>query len=261
MGHRAYTEIVAHRNPPHGGYRMNSGVVDAIDLGWGLAAMIKGYGGDLLLHAYGTECRPMMIRALERSHRHVLVHVELGKIYQDNWSLLESESADGNTLRSSIKKYIDDSGPETLDRGIELDWRYESPVIYQDGSSPPPWNLKMYQPSARPGSRAPHIFLKDGVTSTYDLFDREWTLIHFASENDGKGVASEIFSVVSEKLNSPLKRVILTGEDHVRQCWEQDMVLVRPDTHVAWRANNTHGGENGGRYPLSCLWKDGISWV
>jgi len=176
---------------------MNSGVVDAIDLGWRLAATIKGDGGPLLLGAYGADRRPVMIRALERSHRHVLEHVALGKLYQDNLSLLDASSKDGDAVRSSIQKYIDDSGPETLDRGIELDLRYNSPIIYPDGSPPKPWHVSRHQPSTRPGSRAPHVFLRDGTTSTYDLFGQGWTLFHFTTEHDQDTSASEIFTAVA----------------------------------------------------------------
>jgi FAD-dependent monooxygenase len=217
---------------------MNSGVVDAIDLGWRLAAVIKGYGGDALLKAYGDERRPMMIRALQRSHRHVLEHVVLGDLCNQVWESLvgntsEAEQQDALAL---VKSYLITSGPETLDRGIELDLRYDhSPFIFPDGTPPVPWDVKSYQPSTRPGSRVPHVFLKDGVTSTYDLFGAEWTLIHFSAEDEDNGVST--LTDAAEEMAFPILHVVLTGEDYVRGIWERDLVLVRPDTHVAWRAN------------------------
>ncbi|PCG97466.1 Monooxygenase, FAD-binding [Penicillium occitanis (nom. inval.)] len=230
----------AHRNPPHGGYGMNSGVVDAVDLGWRLAAVIKGYGGKGLLQAYGDERRPMMIRALQRSYRHVLEHVVLNDIYKENWESLKGISSGGgdNTQAFTlIKNYITHSGPETLDRGIELDLRYDhSPIIYPDGTVPIPWDAKQYQPTTRPGSRAPHVFLKDGITSIYDLFGREWTLVHFTEEH-GNDDGSCLFVDTARGMRFPLTYVKLCGEDHVRQIWERTLVLVRPDTHVAWRAD------------------------
>ncbi|KAL4797822.1 FAD-binding monooxygenase [Aspergillus venezuelensis] len=65
----------AHRCPPHGGCGLNSGIADAVDLAWRLAAVTKGYGGSLLLESYSLEGRPMMMRALIRSHRHLKEHV------------------------------------------------------------------------------------------------------------------------------------------------------------------------------------------
>ncbi|KAJ0417538.1 FAD binding domain-containing protein [Aspergillus carlsbadensis] len=227
----------AHRNPPHGGYGMNSGVVDAIDLGWRLAAVSKGYGGEGLLRAYGEERRPMMIRALQRSHRHVLEHVVLGDIYNQVRESLVGNTAEAEQAHALalVKSYITTSGPETLDRGIELDLRYDhSPFIYPDGTPKVPWVVKSYQPSTRPGSRAPHVFLKDGVTSTYDLFGAEWTLIHFYEEGQDNGVSA--LTDTAEEMAFPLKYVAIAGEEHVRRIWERDLVLLRPDTHVAWRA-------------------------
>ncbi|KAJ5929220.1 hypothetical protein N7454_007068 [Penicillium verhagenii] len=228
----------AHRNPPHGGYGMNSGVIDAVDLGWRLAAVIKGYGGDALLKAYGDERRPMMIRALQRSHRHVLEHVNLGALYNQHWDSLTGSSSEDERKHALevVNNYITTSGPETLDRGIELDLRYDhSPFIYPDGTQPVPWEVKKYAPSTRPGSRAPHLFLKDGSTSIYDYFGVEWTLIHFVGENEAD--SSSTFLDAAEKMGFPLKYVVLRGENHAHKVWERNVVLVRPDTHVAWRAN------------------------
>lgn len=219
---------------------MNSGIVDAVDLGWRLAAVIKGYGGKALLQAYGDERRPMMIRALQRSHRHVLEHIVLDDIYKENWeSLTATLSGGGNNAQAFtlIENYITQSGPETLDRGIELDLRYDySPIIYSDGTIPIPWEPKKYQPTTRPGSRAPHVFLKDGITSIYDLFGREWTLVHF-TEEEGNDDGSCLLVDTARRMGFPLTYVKLCGEDHVRQIWERTLVLVRPDTHVAWRAD------------------------
>ncbi|OJI99385.1 hypothetical protein ASPVEDRAFT_50850 [Aspergillus versicolor CBS 583.65] len=231
----------AHRSPPHGGYGLNSGIVDAIDLGWRLAAVTKGYGGELLLKAYGIERRPMMMRALRRSYRHLREHVGLAELYQKNWAALDSESEEGKEVRHLLKNYLDISGPETLDRGIELDLRYEhSPCIWPDGSPSRDWDVKRYCPSTWPGSRAPHVFLRDGVTSIYDLFGREWTLVHFVADYEEAGEARTLLDV-AKRMGFPMKYVVLRNEEHAREIWERDLVLVRPDTHVAWRGSKSPG--------------------
>lgn len=229
----------AHRSPPHGGYGLNSGIVDATDLGWRLAAVTKGYGGELLLKAYGIERRPMMMRALRRSHRHLMEHVGLAELYQKDWAMLDSESEEGKEVRRSLKNYLDASGPETLDHGIELDLRYEhSPCIWPDGSPSRGWDVKRYCPSTRPGSRAPHVFLRDGVTSIYDLFGPEWTLVQFVADYEEAGKARTLLDV-AERLEFPVKYVVLRNEEHARKIWERNLVLVRPDTHVAWRGSKS----------------------
>ena len=235
----------AHRSPPPGGYGMNTGVLDAFDLSWRLAALYKGYGGELLLRAYNLERRPMMTRALERSLRHLLEHVRLGEMYAKSADVLETDTPAGEEARAQIKQFIDDSGPDTIDLGIELDLRYyeHSPLVYHDGSDEHEWDVQRYIPSTRPGCRAPHVFLKDGETSTYDLFGEgpEWTLIHFINGDNPNQEerASGAFTTVSMDMNFPLKRVFLRNEEHVYRIYEgRDMVLVRPDTHVAWRGQN-----------------------
>lgn len=235
---------------------MNSGVVDAIDLSWLLAAQIKGYGGSLLLSSYNLERRPMMIRALVRSHRHLLEHIKLAQTLGPQPDLLESDSAKGKDLRDKVDDFIQKSEPETRDRGIELDLRhYHSLIVYQDQSVEPPWEVRKYMPSTRPGSRAPHVFLKDQKTSIYDLFGEEFTLIQFVDSasstfdqenqdpnpnnhgrSDGRDVSDILLATASSR-GIPLKRVDIQDEPHAHKIWERDLVLVRPDTHVAWRAN------------------------
>lgn len=222
---------------------MNSGLIDAIDLGWRLAAIVKGYGGELLLRSYSMERRPMMIRALERAWRHLSEHIKVSQMYPEDRNGIDNNTPDMEDTRRRMAQFIEESGPETLDRGIELDLRYHSPNIYQDGTPEMEWTPKRYIPSTRPGSRAPHVFLKDGKTSTYDLFGPELTLIHFidndeASSGDSTGSASDMLLTVATSLGMPLSRVILLNEQHAHRVWERNMVLVRPDTHVAWRGDS-----------------------
>ncbi|KAJ5599225.1 FAD binding domain-containing protein [Penicillium hetheringtonii] len=234
----------AHRMPPHGGYGMNSGVVDAVDLGWRLAAIVKGYGGELLLKSYNMERRPMQIRTLQRAHRHIMEHIKLAQMYPQDHNPIDEDTNEGQELRARIGKFLQESGPETEDRGIEIDLRYHSPTIYPDGTPELEWTPDQYRPSTRPGSRAPHVFLKDGETSIYDLFGREWTLIHFVDddiESLNKESASDGLIAAAARLKIPVSRVIIKDEPHVRRIWERNMVLVRPDTHVAWRADNIWG--------------------
>jgi hypothetical protein len=91
-------------------------------------------------------------------------------------------------------------------------------------------------PSTFPGGRAPHVFLKNGKTSTLDLYGKEWTLVEFTSSPTSPS-AIPTFTKVAAQRNIPLTPVHIEDEDHVRAIWERNMVLVRPDGHVAWRNN------------------------
>ncbi|KAL4931896.1 FAD binding domain-containing protein [Aspergillus undulatus] len=234
----------AHRSPPHGGYGLNSGLVDAVDLSWRLAALSKGYGGEMLLKAYSIERRPMMMRALCRSYRHLMEHVRLAQLYQKDWEILNEISDKGRRAREETGRYIRQSGPDTTDKGIELDLRYEySPCVVPDadGSSEDEvtWDVKRYVPSTKPGHRVPHVYLRDGKTSIYDLLGPEWTLIHFVNTIAGDEAKKKagVLLDVAQRLNFPLKHVTLYDENHARKIWQRDIVLVRPDTHAAWRCN------------------------
>jgi len=138
-----------------------------------------------------------------------------------------------------IDDHLTESGSECTGRGIEMDSRYRSPVIYQDtdGTKEPVWDYYKYVPSTFPGARAPHVFLKDGKTSIIDLYGKEWTLVEFTS-SPASPSAIPVFTAVAAELNIPLTPVHIQDEDHVRTIWERNIVLVRPDGHVAWRNNS-----------------------
>ena len=70
-----------HQYIPTGGYGMNTGIGDAFDLGWKLAAVLKGHGGPALLASYDEERRPIGVRNCEASRRHNGVRVEIGGLY------------------------------------------------------------------------------------------------------------------------------------------------------------------------------------
>ncbi|KAL4903291.1 hypothetical protein BDW74DRAFT_54084 [Aspergillus multicolor] len=245
----------AHLSPPHGGFGLNSGLADAVALAWRLAAVVKGYGGSYLLPSYSVERRPAMLRALCRSYRHMGEHFALGKLQGKFGDVLDAESDEGKYARAFVARWLDASGSDIMDRGIELDVRYgSSPCVWahaQDGpgfkdeeneGKKDAWDVLRYIPSTKPGRRAPHVFLSDGMTSTYDLFGNQWTLTQFITNDSEVSKVSALVSA-AERRRFPMQHVVLRGEEHVREIWGFDLVLVRPDTHVAWRGNEEVGME------------------
>lgn len=107
--------------------------------------------------------------------------------------------------------------------------RYDgSPIIVSDGSQPPPDAANVYVPSACPGGRAPHAWLDDGV-SLYDLFGFEWTLLQFGEAASAHaGIADAV-----RALGVDLKLVTLPAA--LRDLYDADLALIRPDQIVAWR--------------------------
>ena len=152
----------AHQNIPTGGYGMNMGIADAFDLGWKLAAVINGYGGNGLLGSYDPERKPVAARNVERSGIHFGVHQQLKDVVNGkDPRLADNDGEESKTLRARIHDYYQEHDHENKDFGIELGYRYVSSVIMPDtdGNAEPPWDHGQYTPTTWPGGRPPHIFL------------------------------------------------------------------------------------------------------
>jgi hypothetical protein len=225
----------AHQNIPFGGYGMNTALGDSFDIGWKLAAVLDGYGGQHLLRSYEAERRPVAVRNIDHSGVHAAVHFEWWEWCQKVGNeVVTSKTEDGRKLRTQIANHLQEHDGENKDQGIELDYRYNnSPVIVPDKNSrEPAWMAAQYTPSTWPGARAPHVFLADGKTSIFDLFSSNYTLIDFSK--DGKW--AKMFHSVAKTLAIPLKAVLLPNEAHAQSIWGRAAFLIRPDDHVAWRA-------------------------
>jgi 2-polyprenyl-6-methoxyphenol hydroxylase-like FAD-dependent oxidoreductase len=219
----------AHLNWPTGGFGMNTGVGDAVDIGWKLAAVIKGWGGVHLLDSYTPERKPIaMINVNEAAEMRASYDNQTPfspKIEEDSEEGKElREKARAAIIRIRAKEFQHDSA------GIELGYRYEnSPICVTDGTPAPPLDHGLYVPSTWPGARAPHTWLKDG-RSTLDLFGKGFVLLAFAD------AATTSIVDAANRVGVPLEVVRL---DDTKACetYERNFVLVRPDGHVAWRGD------------------------
>lgn len=225
----------AHQNIPTGGYGMNTAVGDSFDIGWKVAAVIKGYGGDALLHSYEEERRPVAARNIDQSGLHFSVIMKNSEIASQGDVRADDEQ--GRKLRAEISKNISENDAENKAHGLEMGYRYnQSSVVNheQEDVSEPEWKLFNYVPSTWPGVRSPHVFLNDGTTSIFDLFGNgpQYTLVDFSAD----GSYLRAMKPIAESLGMPLKSVHIPDEKHARAVWERDAVLVRPDYHVSWRA-------------------------
>jgi 2-polyprenyl-6-methoxyphenol hydroxylase-like FAD-dependent oxidoreductase len=209
----------AHQMFPAGSHGMNTGAGDAVDLGWKLAALIKGYGGGALLDSYEVERRPVGLRNMAMSRRHLDVHFEHMRLRQEGASA------------QRLGAFLDAQPGENTYEGIYLDYRYGgSPIVCSDGSAEPASDPLRYRPSTWPGARPPSLVLADGG-QLFDRFGPEFTLVDTA----GDGRADALLAAAAEQ-GLPVRHVVV-GQDRVRELWERDLVLVRPDQHVAWRGN------------------------
>jgi hypothetical protein len=217
---------------------MNTAVGDSFDIGWKLAAVLLGYGGPKLLQSYEDERRPVAARNLMRSGEHWQTHSVYWDMIRETGDTVLKPGPEGDALRKRIHEHIQENDGENKDFGIELGYRYNgSPVIVPDRekTEEPEFKHRSYVPSTWPGARAPHVYLKNGKTSIFDLFGtgRDFSIVDFTTGGD----YAKIFKLVAQEMGMPLKAVHLPDETHVRKIWERDAVLVRPDDHVAWRAS------------------------
>ncbi|KIW05997.1 uncharacterized protein PV09_03180 [Verruconis gallopava] len=225
----------AHQNIPTGGYGMNMGIGDAYDLGWKLAAVIN-YAGKGLLASYETERRPVALRNVEFSGRHMSVHQNVEQFLQGGGhQRSDTPTRLDNDVVEKIHDYYQMNDGENKSFGLEMGYIYESNVILrqEEDVEKPEWQARSYTPSTYPGIRPPSIFLSDG-SLLFDHFGKDWSLVTFAEDQ------SSIQRILNaaKLLSMPIKHVDLKGESHARWLWEQDIVLVRPDEHVAWRASS-----------------------
>jgi 2-polyprenyl-6-methoxyphenol hydroxylase-like FAD-dependent oxidoreductase len=217
----------AHEIPPHGGFGMNTGVQDAHALAWRLAALVRGWGSDGLLGSYDVERREVAGRVCEfakANMRHVA-------------GIRSMQSAERVQASREYGNW----------NGLDLGVHYEQGAFVADDTPRPPVASEVteYQPSARPGERAPHLWLRDRDDtrlSTIDLFGRDFVLLTAGGGGSWQAAATD----VARQRAVPLRAVdiapaaALTAEDGAFGAAYgiagDGAVLVRPDGHVAFRA-------------------------
>lgn len=216
----------AHTMSPTGGAGMNTGVQDSVDLGWKLDAVVKGWGGKGLLDSYDVERRPIGMRNSTWSSGNFKVWVA-----PEGWSKVADQTEEGERTRREMGRQLSASlESEWESWGIQLGYRYEnSPICVPDGSPPPPDQPGEYVPTACPGSRAPHAWLEDG-RSILDLYGRGYVLLRLG---DAPPDVSKLEQSAFKRC-APMEVVDLPQAE-IRSLYGADLVLVRPDGHVAWR--------------------------
>jgi 2-polyprenyl-6-methoxyphenol hydroxylase-like FAD-dependent oxidoreductase len=216
----------AHQMPPTGGHGANTGMTDALNLAWKMAAVIKGWGGTGLLDSYELERRPVAARNSAFAVRNTY-----------NWNptvdtthILEDTERGQVTREALGRQLIEATHGEFVSIGVALGYRYdESPVIVPDGTEPPIDSASEYVPTAKPGGRAPHAWIGENQ-SILDLFDRRFTLLRFDADADADPLRD-----AAVRRNIPFE-IIDIDSPEVARLYERKLVLVRPDGHVAWRA-------------------------
>jgi len=221
-----------HLHPPMGGYGMNMGIGDAVDLGWKIAATLQGWGGPALLASYEQERRPVHRFVIEEAVSNYAVLTD--RFLREN---LERDSPEGERARSAVgEEILKTKVREFKSLGVVLGCNYSgSPLTIPDGTSPPDAHFGNYQPSAHPGCLAPHAWLADD-SSLYDHFGRAFTLLVMGAGDDADRIA-----IAAKRRGVPLT-VFKPDHRGLSDLYGARYVLIRPDQHVAWRGQRAPAG-------------------
>lgn len=213
----------AHEMPPTGGFGLNTGVQDAQNLAWKMAAVLRGEAGDALLDTYDAERRPVGQAVTQSS---LLNALSMGRTSRQDQAVLPR------------KEFLNEIG-------LVFGARYKSAAVVSDGQAETTEDqVLQYVPSAAPGCRAPHVWLiKAGQRlSTLDLLGRNFVLLCAPKGSAWRDAAARV--------QAPKIVTIVIGDDIQDQDgnWlqvygldEDGAVLVRPDGHIAWRSRSGVG--------------------
>lgn len=217
----------AHSHPPYGGYGLNTGLEDAVNLGWKLAAVLQEWGKPPLLDSYDRERRPvfvgtgMAITEGIRKDRDFLARYspqrDRGE-FERAWSGMTA----GETAPASYEPHYEGSpivwGPEGSASGVQGHHTFEA--------------------------RAGHHLAPALLSSGRDIFEElrgGYTLLALGGEDPRQGAA---FQAAASKLRMPL-RVLTDDFDGRRAAYKRRFILVRPDQYVAWAGDEAPADATG----------------
>jgi hypothetical protein len=208
---------------------MNSGVGDATDLSWKLAATVNGWGGPNLLKSYEVERRQIGDRNVGASRYATIGRRKWRSMWRPNIRDNSPAGAETRKNLSAVAGVEQRKSNEMI--GAELGYRYvDSPVICNVPGGPEHL-FREYHATTWPGARLPHVWLDDG-TPMQDHIPDGYTILKLAgSKADVRGLESAI-----RARGAPV--TVLDVPDRIaRDVYGYDLILVRPDMHVVWRGN------------------------
>jgi 2-polyprenyl-6-methoxyphenol hydroxylase-like FAD-dependent oxidoreductase len=219
----------AHLVIPTGGLGMNTGVGDAVDLAWKLAGTLRGWGGPNLLASYEIERRQVGDRNIGASRYAWLGRRKWRSQYRPN---IGDATPEGQATRENLVRVAAVEQRKSNEMiGAELGYRYlDSPIIWEEPGGPEHL-FRDYVPTTWPGARLPHVWV-DARTAVQDLVGEEYTLLRLG----GTQADTSAFEDAMHRLQAPLQALTLDSAN-ARDVYGFDLLLLRPDMHVAWRGN------------------------
>lgn len=220
----------AHLVIPTAGLGLNTGIGDAIDLSWKLAAVLWGWAGPGLLQSYEDERRQIGIRNVRASGNATEERRERREEHWTPW--IEEDSERGRAAREHVGRLaVLEANKTTVITGIERGYRYTNSSLLwpEPGDGPDPDNLE-YVPTSWPGARLPHMWCTNGDA----LLDRcgQWfTVLRFGDAVDTSGIERALGAA-----DVPYEVLVLGADEPAYDVYGGfGAFLIRPDLHVAWR--------------------------
>jgi hypothetical protein len=219
----------AHLVIPTGGLGMNSGVGDAIDLSWKLAATLAGWGGPNLLKSYEIERRQIGERNVGASRYATLGRRKWRAMWRAN---ISDHSVAGAEARNKLAAVADIEQRKSNEMiGAELGYRYVDSPIIANVPGGPEHLFREYHPTTWPGARLPHVWLEDDTAIQDQIPDGYAILRLGGTKANAQGLEDAL-----RARGAPVTVIEAKGA-RARDIYECDLVLVRPDLHVVWRGN------------------------
>jgi 2-polyprenyl-6-methoxyphenol hydroxylase-like FAD-dependent oxidoreductase len=212
---------------PTGGLGMNSGVGDAIDLSWKLAATLRGWGGPGLLKSYEIERRQVGARNVGAARYASVGRRKWRAMWRPD---IRDATPAGEQTRRNLGAVADIEQRKSNEMiGAELGYRYVDSTVICNVPGGPEHQLREYRPTTWPGARLPHLWLDDGTPMQDHIPDGFTILTLGRSGADASGLERAIRSH-----GAPV--TVLAVPDRIaRDIYGYDLILLRPDMHVVWR--------------------------
>ena len=249
-----------HRHPPSNGLGSNTSIQDAFNLAWKLAHVIRGQAGEGLLSTYQVERAPIARQVVKRANKSI---EEFGPIFgalglldsidpvkmQANMDARTDDTPEAERQREAIREAIAHKRYEFDAHGVEMNQRYRSDAVVTDGAEPPAFERDEelhYHPTSFPGARVPHVWVFDDAghkVSTLDLCGHgRFTLLTGIGGDGWQEAAATVgerlgVDIAVHKIGPRQRWQDFTGDwARAREVRDGGAILVRPDHHVAWRA-------------------------
>lgn len=214
----------AHSHPPYGGYGVNTGFEDAVNLGWKLAAALQGWAGPGLLDSYTEERRPVFVStARDFIEKAIQMDRDFLRRFDPTRDREAFERA-WESRRSGAKAEVGSFEPH-----------YEgSPIVWgRPGASPSA--VGSHDFTARPGHHLAPLVVQPALNA-YEALGRGFTLLTFS----GDTTTEQRFQDAAKRRGIPLETVVCFPAE-ARARYGATYVLVRPDQHVAWAGDALDG--------------------